>query len=214
MSFGNDLKKLFSKKKRLDKISSDELKRERVRIEQNESKLIKEIEDVEKKKQSLFLKGKEESSQRQQMIIARKIKELDVRSRNKDKQLAMLSKQLRVISGFEQIKENDKMIKEMGMSSLINKMDLQELQKYVEKSMVEGQFQMEKFTALLGDLEGTAVGGEYSEEDKDILGIVDAMQEASAAESTGEEDVAVDEGMKKVDKLLHKEEKDKETEIL
>lgn len=213
MSFGDELKKLFSSKKSLDKVTLDELKRERVRVEQQESKLIKDVEDIEKKKQALFVKGKDETSQRQQMIIARKIKELDVDSRNKDKLLHFMSRQLRVISGFEQIKENQRMFKEMGMSSLINKMDMNELQRYVEKAIVEGAFQMEKFTTILNELEGTALGGEYAEEDRDIIAIVDAMHQAKAAETSGDSDVAVNEGLKKVDQVLHKKEKEMEEDV-
>jgi len=210
MGLGNDLKKLFSRKKSLGKISVDELRRERVGMEQTESRLIKDIEEIEKKKQALFVKGKDEVSQRQQLIYARKIKELDVRSRNKDKQLALISKQLRILSGFEQIKENQKMLIESSKSSLLAKMDLSELQQYVEKAIVEGNFQMEKFTAILNDLEGGVLGGEFAEEDADILGIVNAMQEAKAAETSDESEVPIEEGIKKVDQILHKEKEEEE----
>jgi len=206
MSLGDDLKKLFSRKKTLDKITVDELRRERVRLEQRESKMIKEIEDVEKRKQSLFLKGKDEASQRQQVIMARKIKELDSMSRTKDKQLALYSRQLRVISGFEQIKQNRKEIEEMGMTSILNKMDLSELQTYVEKAVVEGGFQMEKLKSILDGLEGSDMAGDFGE-DPDIMKIVEAMQEAKAAENTSDTEVAVDQGLKKVDKILQKEDK-------
>jgi len=192
---------LFSGKKRLDKISMDELRKERIRLEQVEQRITHEVDGLEVRKRELFAKGKDESSQRQQVALARKIKELDASAQAKDRQLAMVSKQMRILSGMQILKENQALIKDMGVSSLISKMDLDELQQYVEKATVEGQFQMERFEQILKTVEGPA-GAELAGEDEDTLAIVAAMQEAREAEQDTPE--AVNQGLKKVDEVLHK----------
>jgi hypothetical protein len=196
------IKGLFSGKKRLDKISMDELRKERIRLEQVEQRITREIDDLEARKRELFAKGRDEASQRQQVALARKIKELDASAQAKDRQLAMMSRQTRILSGMQILKENQALVQDMGVSSLISKMDLEELQQYVEKATVEGQFQMERFAQILKTIEAPE-GTELAGEDDDTLAIVAAMQEARDAEQDSPE-AAVDEGLKKVDQLLRK----------
>jgi len=208
MDLVGKIKNAFGGKKGFDKVTSEEIRRERIRLEQIEQRLNKDIDEVEKRKKQLFTKGKDETGQRQQIAIARKIKELDVSAQAKDKQLAMVSKQMRVLTGFQVLKENQSLTEELGVSSIVSNMDIDELQAYVERATVEGQFQMERFASLIGTLEGPD-GMESVSEDADTLAIVAAMQEAREAESTDPEAMNEDESMKKVDEILRK---DKETE--
>lgn len=201
MEILNTLKELFAKKKSLDKIDYDDLRRERIRMEQIEQRINKEIDEIEKRKQGLFAKGKDEASQRQQIALARKIKELDVGVRAKDRQLAMISKQLRILSGLTTLKENEKMSKELGVSSIISTMDIEELQGYVEKATIEGQFQMERFAHILKTMEGSDLGEIGEGEEADTLAIVAAMQEAKDAEAN-DPDVAIKSGLKQVEEIL------------
>ena len=200
------IKGLFSGKKRLDKITTDELRKERIRLEQVEQRITREVEELEVRKRELFVKGRDESSQRQQVALARKIKELDAGAQAKDRQLAMISRQTRILSGLQILKENQALATDMGVSSIISKMDLDELQSYVEKATVEGQFQMERFAQILKAMD-TGDGLELAEaEDADTLAIVAAMQEARGAEVT-DPDAALESGMRKVDQILHADRK-------
>ena len=205
MALADSVKRLISRKKSIDKISLDELRRERIKLEQEESKMAHRIEDLEKRKEALLLKGKDDSSQRQQLLIARKYKEYDVMAQNYDKNMQLFSKQLRIINGFIQIKENQKLLHQAGISSLVNKMDLVKLQQYVEKSTVDGQFYLDKFSDILATLEesGELVG--VTPEDPDVLEIVKVMQELKTAEAEDPEG-ALKESKKKADRILHKEE--------
>jgi len=196
------IKGLFTGKKSLEKISIDELRKERLRLEQIEQRVGRDVDDLEKRKQQLFVKGKDEASQRQQVAIARKIKELDATGKGKDKQLAMISRQMRVLSGLITIKENQSLVQELGVSSIVSRMDIGELQKYVERATVAGQFQMERFAEILKAME-TPEGMELAEEDEDVLSIVAAMQESREAEEPSAE-TAVEDGMKKVEDVLHR----------
>jgi hypothetical protein len=204
MELVENLKSFFSKKKSIDKVTIDELRREKVKLDQEERLLIQKVEDLDRKKQDLFVKGKDEPSQRQQFIIARKIKELDAQAQHVDRTLQLFSKQIRIVNGLMQVKENQKVLQKMGVTGLLNKMDLEQLQAYIESATVDGQFYMEKFTSLLKGMEEQegVLGG--VEKEADVEEIVKAMQRAKSVEETNPEE-AVNEGIKTVETILRKE---------
>jgi len=199
------LKNLFGgKAKTLESVSIDELRRERIRIEQDEARQIKKLDELERDKQALFEKGTDEPSQRQQIIVARKIKELDQQARNFDQTLKLLSRQLRIISGFLHVKENKQLLEKTAISSLLAKMDLADLQRFVEAATVEGQFQMDKFEHILTTLEDYELDTTATSEDADTLAIVEAMNRARNAKNVNPE-AAIKEGVAEVDKILRRD---------
>jgi hypothetical protein len=199
------LKNLFGgKAKTLQSVTIDELRRERIRIEQEESRQIKRINELERDKQALFEKGTDEPSQRQQVIFARKIKELDQQGRNYDQTLKLLSRQLRIISGFIHVKENKQLLEKTAVSTLLAKMDLADLQRFVEAATVEGQFQMDKFEHILGTLEDYDLDTTAVSEDADTIAIVEAMNRARNAKNVNPE-IAIKDGVAEVDKILRKD---------
>lgn len=161
------------------KLDPEAIRRERIRIEQTEIKITKDIEDLEQHKAALFTKGTRCTSDRQRLQIARKIKELDGLIRAKDQQLALISKNQRVLQGVAQLKENERLLRDLGMEGLVGKMDLTELHSYIEQSTVEGQFQMERFTKLLESLDGAESVYQGAPADAEIQAIVEAMQQAA-----------------------------------
>lgn len=204
-------KALGSKGKSLDDLPLDDLRREKIRLDQEEAKLIRDVEKVEAQKKDLFQKGVNESSQRQQMIVARKIKELDAQAKNMDRQLEFLSRQLRIVNGFMQLKENQRYLKESGLIGVLGKIDLEELQEYVDKASIDGGFQMDKFAAILGTMEeGQQVLGQ-PQADEDVMEIVRLMQQAKEAQSSPE---SVEESFKQVGQVLSKEPAEKDSDSL
>ena len=204
MSLLDKIKDMVGQRKGIDRLSVDELKQEKIRLEQMERRVSREVDNTEARKHDLFLKGKDETSSRQQLALARKIKELDARARSKGQQLAFFHKHLRIIDGLLQIKENMELLKELKVGSVITNMSVEELTGYVEQATVQGQFEMEKFTGLLESLEGAMEAGEEAEEDADLKAIVAAMEEARAAEEAGRPE-GIDAAAKQVDELLSKE---------
>lgn len=193
------------RKKSIEKIPMDDLRREKIRLEQEEAKLIKKVEQLEDQKKSLFRDGTQEDSDRKQLILARKIKQLDAQARNYDKSLRLLSRQIRVITGFVQIKENRSRWEEMGVSSVISKINMESLQDFVEKATVDNQFHMDKFAEILGTIEeGEGLLEGLAAEDEDTMKLVELMNEVKAA---GEDDTeaAIDTTYKKLEQTLHKE---------
>jgi hypothetical protein len=60
---------------------------------------------------------------------------------------------------------------------------------------------MEKFTSLLGSLDGAIQAAEHADPDADLTDIVAAMEDARAAEEAGRPD-CVAEAAERVDKVL------------
>ena len=200
MGLADKIKSLLTGAKTLARVSLEELRAERLRLEKIEERLTGEIDKLEHEKQELFARGTRESSPRQQVALARKIKEFDVVARAKDRQLAMIAKQVRILSGLTVLKESQELVDELGMSSLVNKMDLADLQRYVDRASIEGQFHMDRFTEMLHALES----GEdemLEPEEADTQAIVAAMQQAQAAEAEPTS-IAITNGMTRVNEIL------------
>jgi len=204
MSLLNQLRDFFGHKKGIEQIRIDELKHEKIRLEQLERRVSNEVDQIEAHKHELFLKGKDETSSRQRLALARKIKELDSRAHAKSQQLTFFHKHLRIVDGLMQIKENIELLRELKVGSVITSMSVEELTAYVEQATVQGQFEMEKFTGLLESLEGAMAAAEDATVDKDLSAIVAAMEQARAAEEAGRPD-GVAEAARQVDQVLSKD---------
>ncbi len=191
-----------SKKQTLGSVDPEQLRRERIRVEQTELKFDREIEDLEKQKEELFRKGLEGSSDRQRVQIARKIKQLDAMIKAKDHQLALLSKNLQVLNTVVQLKENERMLKDLGLEGVINKLDLSEVQSFIERATIEGQFQMERFSKILKSAaDADSLYESNDQEDTDIQSILSVFQTASENRS----DNSIREGLVQLEQILHKD---------
>jgi len=176
-----DAKAQTPEKVRLEDLSLDDLRREKVRLDQEERKLLARLRDLEKRKKVLFAEGVRNSSEREQRAIARRIKDLDVEARNLDRLLRVVSKQQRILNGLIQIKESARVMQSTGISRILKEIDLQDLILYIDQASVDGEFHLDKFDELIRTLEqADAVSPEIAE-DEDVLDIVRAMQEAQAA---------------------------------
>lgn len=166
-------------KQNLHNVTAEEIRRERIKVEQTEARVNREIEELEKQKEAFFAKGVQCGSDRQKLQYARKVKELDAQVEARDRQLSLISRNLRILNGVSQLKENERVLRDLGMEGLVNKMDLAELQEYVEKATVEGQFQMDKFNEILSSLDSAEGVYQAEADDADTLTILDAMNRAS-----------------------------------
>lgn len=213
MNLGESLKNIFSRKKSLDKVSVDELRKEKIALEQQEVKFTRQIEQIEDKKKELFRKGAGLSSEREQRMLARKIKDYDSQAKAIDSNCAFINRQLRILNGFLQLKENETLLKNYGLSNVINNMDMANLQVYIEKATVGRQFNIDRFQEILGRLEEGEGLVEDTGEERDIDDIVGLMQGLSGdALDTDVSESALAEGLQRVDETLNRKESD-ETEF-
>jgi hypothetical protein len=189
------LNKLFNKKKSISDIGIDELRKEKIRLEQEEARYMRKVDDLEKQKKELLIRGVAEGSDRQKRALALKIKEIDVEARNKDRNLQFFSKQQRIINGFLQIKENEKILQQAGVLSLVNQLDLQSLQTYVEQASMEGAFHLDKFESIIGTIEdGDRVTSPMRDEEdiEEIMKLMDDMKRAEMEDPNAVETMASD----------------------
>lgn len=186
---------IFRRKKSFKKVPLDELKREQIRLKQEERKLVAKVDEIENQKKEVFLSGKGEASETKRRILARNFKAADSKLQHLERNLQIISRQIRIINGFVAIKEDQQILKSMGLSKLIDKLDMAELQRYVEEASTEGEFMLEKFSQILVQLEDQeAAMGSFAEE-KDIEEIMDVWRECEKIE---DEEAAYESGLKKI----------------
>ena len=165
----------------LTDLSLDDLRREKIRLDQEERKMLERLKNAETQKRALFEEGVRKSSEREQRVIARKIKELDVEANSMDRTLDAISKQTRIINGLLQVKERYRFLQESGVSSLLKDIDLQELIVYIDKASVDGEFHLDKFDELINALEEADSLAPGVKTDRDVQDIVTQMQKAREA---------------------------------
>ena len=170
----------------LEDLKLDDLRREKIRLEQEERKMLAELRGTEEQKRKLFEEGVRNSSEGEQRAVARRIKEIDLQAQSMDRMLQAVSKQMRIINGLIQVKERARVMAESGISSILKDIDLQDLIIYIDKASVDGEFHMDKFDELLRTLEqADAISPQFSE-DQDVLDIVKQMQLAREAADSPE----------------------------
>ena len=198
--------KTTASKASLNDLTLDDLTKEKIRFEQEERKMLSRLREVEAQKRKLFEDGVQNASSREQRVIARRIKELDVEANNMDRLLQAISKQMRIINGLVQVKERSRVLADSGVSGMLKDIDLQELIVYVDKASVEGEFHMDKFDELLRTLEeADAISPDYAE-DEDVLDIMNAMQRAREASDSPD---AMEEQFKEMSqRITHSKEED------
>ena len=161
----------------LQEITVAELRRDRVEHQQKIGVLNRQIEQIETNKDTLFNKGVSEKSDSLRLELARHIRILSLDSQGKSRALRLLFTELEAITGLLIIKENQEMIRQNGLTSIIARMDLGKLTEYVHLATVEGQLQWEKLTDLVGSLdESRKIGTESETEVSEEMELVRQMQ--------------------------------------
>ncbi|MCX7045002.1 MAG: hypothetical protein NTX50_05885 [Candidatus Sumerlaeota bacterium] len=202
MSF---LSAFFGRKKSIKDLSLNDLQTEKVRLEENERRVNKNIEKLEGDKGKLFKQGASEASKRQKIIIARKIKELDEQVKEQDRKSSMLSKQIRVVNRLVSMKRKEGELKAAGLWSTISKMDATELESMLTDGKVSSELETAKVKQILDILETETEMSETLEEDADTMRLVELMEQAG-------ESGQIEEKLAEAQEVLKKRETDEETE--
>ena len=174
---------LFGKRKRtIEDLPLDELIMAKAKLQQAQDKVMRQVSDLEKQKEKLFQAGVSAPSQRQRLLVAQQIKDLELQAKNYDQNLAAYSKQARVLSGVIFLKQNRKSWEDTPLGQLMGNMDLGELEVYVDQASAENSFQMDKFQQLLGIME---MPGKDEEMDEGVADILAQMEAARASGFAG-----------------------------
>ena len=204
MPIWDDIAKKLGARKNMDNISMEELQGEKIRLDQAEAKLSREVDQLERTKKDLFQKGMGESSDRQRAILARRIKEKDAEAAAVDRQLQTLSHQIRIANGLLLFKKE---AQNRTISPVLSKLPLTELARFVDEATVKSELSEGGLREILGVIEGgTAIAeGIGSAREKDVEDIMRAMETAHEA-ATRDPESAIDMGVAEVDRVLHQEE--------
>jgi len=209
MSLLEGIASLFGRQKTIDQISPDDLKRERITLEQAQNRIHREIAAMEHRKDELFLKGKDAASSRQRLDFAQQVAQVEREIRQKAKDMALVRKQLGIIAGLLQIKERAALLRSLKVGSIINRLSVEELAAYVDQATVDERFEMEKFTAMLEAVEGGADAILEAAATPEVRAIAAAMEQARAAEEAGRPEEAAA-AAKRVEEVLSKNYSDTE----
>jgi hypothetical protein len=192
---------LFGRQKTIDQIPVEELKRERVTLEQKESRVKREVGTLESRKNELFMKGKDAASSRDRLDFARQVKDADTEIRGKDRDLAMIRNFTRVVKGLIQVKERVALFQDVKVATIISRLPVQQLANYVDRAMVGERLEMEKLATLLNAVEGGMDMNTEAVDDASVVAIAAAMEEARAADEAGRPE-GVSAAADKVDQIL------------
>lgn len=151
MTFNLSFSGLFSRKKTIKNINAEELRKERIGLDNEERRLEKDIRRLNDDDQMIlseYAAASNSGNQHQKRILARKIQDVRSQINTLDQRHSFLTKQMRVVSGLILIKENEAFFKRLGANSKLDSMDMVELQQYVEQATIDGELTSEKLETL------------------------------------------------------------------
>lgn len=174
----------FSKSPRtLDDISLEDLRREQIRLQQQEKKLVLEIDGLEDEKKSLFQEGQNAAgSVHRQRSIAQRIVGVDRRVKMSDRKLRTISKQLQAINNFIYLKQSKRELEQSGLFGIINNMDLEELDNWIEKASIDGELNVGKLEDMLTRVSSSMNLASEIEEDPEVASIMAMFQQGGSVE--------------------------------
>jgi len=196
----------FKRKPWIESVSKEELERELVKIESQAQVLMKEIQRLEEEKKKLFRQGIGKSTI-EKMLLAEKIKDIDMEVKVKLKEYNRLMKQRRAISNLIRLKQWEDRLKEKGIWDKIAKTEPDRLIEMLSKvKFEEAQLDrnLDKINEILGEtMEPVEVTGEARE-------ILELWEKVEAGEFEPEE---VEKRLEAKVKTKEEEEEEAEKEL-
>jgi len=180
MAFDFNVSNLFSRKKTIQNIKADELRREEIGLQNEERRIEKDINRLRADEQQIiseYTAANANNDQDRKKFLARKIQEFRSKKASYDKRHDTLSKQKRMISGLILIKENTEFLARINGSSKINSMDMVEIQAFVEQATLDGDLtndKLENLVKAMDDSSNDYATNEVDSELGDLMAELDA----------------------------------------
>jgi hypothetical protein len=162
----------------LVEVSVLELRTSRIGNQQKIGTLNRQIEAIEVNKAALFQKGVDSTSKATRVEISKHLHILDLDIAGKNKILNLLFKELEAITGLLILKENQDLIRQNGLTSIIARISLEQLTDFVREATVEGDLHWGKLKVLCDELADSRQV-EHVESDPDRMKYLQAMEEES-----------------------------------
>lgn len=198
---------LFTRRKTIKTIKAEDLRKERIGLENEERRLEKDLGRMRGDEQRLraeYAVATEAKDTHQRRVLARRLQDVGKQMGNLDQRHAILLKQMTVVSGLAQIKDNEAFFERIGASSAINRMDIVELQQYVEQASLDGELNNERLAQLVESMDqaNSALSGGDEALD-DFMADLDAQIEADPTVGVDlADDRALDDAIDALDRQL------------
>ena len=165
----------FRRRPWIESVSKEELQRELIRIESHMQVLMKEIQRLEEEKRRLFRQGIGKSTI-EKMLLAEKIRDLDMEVKVKLRENNRLMKQRRALSNLIRLKEWEGRLKERGVWERIASTEPDRLIEMLSKVKFE-EAQLDKNIDKINEILGeTLEPVEVESETKEILELWDKVE--------------------------------------
>ncbi len=191
-NFMNKLGDLFaSKLNKIEKLTSNQLEDEKIRLQTIQEGFIREVKQLEEKKRLLFEEGRKKKSSMEKQALAVQIKQVDGEAKEVVKANNIISRQILVTAKLMQIKKREGLLKNEGLWGMISAVEPEHLETFmldIKVKSKQGDAQSKRLLDILGE-------GDVDQEavDPEIADIMAAMEEAGEEEITEEAWERIDE---------------------
>lgn len=166
----------------IEKMTTNQLEDEKIRLQTVQEGFIKQVNDLEAKKRTLFEEGRKKKSALEKQAIAVQIKQVDDEAKDVVKASSILSRQILVTGKLSQIKRREKLLKSEGLWGMIGAVEPEQLEQFMLDMKVkckQGDAQSKRLLEILGESDAEAEAL-----DPEISKIMAAMEEAGEEELT------------------------------
>ena len=180
---------IFKQKPGLDNLSLDDIRKQKISLEQSERKVLRDLEKLEREKTRLFEAAKQASSQTLRLSLARKLQGVDQRITQLQHILRPLGARISVLGDFESQYELGRFAR--GSSEMVDALrttDAQKIQEQVDESLSRELLQQQKVNEMLETFTGSMENeSETYDQDEGLQEILKAIETASLLETEPEQ---------------------------
>jgi hypothetical protein len=162
--------KLFSRKKTLSQLTTQELRKEEILITKQRDKLFKQIEQISTDKQKIFEQGAKQRSPELRKALAQDFELKTQQQLMNARELNLRSKELLTVSRLRMVKENQGKGRALGRLNLTDK-DVAKISGWIEDDAVTQDVYQDRLNALLD------LGSQSDKDSLEAAGLSQAGQE-------------------------------------
>jgi hypothetical protein len=182
------------------KITAQDIRIEKVRLEQREKKMASDIQNLQKEKEELFRKGAETGSKSLRTVYARRFEETTKRLQLLERESIRLWKEVRVITALNHVFEHTRGSGGERLLARLSDKQVTDVMRLIDSDDIKGQLFSEKLDEMLGLVEAADTAKEpVGPEGEEILRVWEKMDEGK---------MEFEEGLKQADEETKKKSKE------
>jgi hypothetical protein len=160
------------------KITAQDVRLEKIRLENREKKLAAEIDALSREKEEIFRKGAETTSKQLRVVYARRFEESTRRLSLLERESVRIWKMVRLITALHHAFEHSGKGPGSNLLSRLSDAQMAEIIRMIEADEIRGEVFSEKLDEMVGMVEGIESQREgVGEEGQEILRVWEKMDE-------------------------------------